>query len=101
MPIYVLYWLVKGIFNPTYREGLGQRFGVGFPNCEKGTIWLHAVSVGEVQASVPLVRILLSNFPDRNILITTVTPTGACTELKSCLVMVFYIVISPLKRLMQ
>ena len=77
MPIYVLYWLIKGIFNPTYREGLRQRFGIGFPNCGKGAIWLHAVSVGEVQASVPLVHILLSNFPDRNILITTVTPTGA------------------------
>ena len=38
---------------------------------------MHAVSVGEVQASVPLVRQLADRFPHRSLLITTVTPTGA------------------------
>ena len=42
-----------------------------------GCIWLHAVSVGEVQAAVPLIRALMEKFPHRHILVTTVTPTGA------------------------
>jgi len=35
------------------------------------------VSVGEVQAAVPLIRALAIQFPDRKLLVTTVTPTGA------------------------
>jgi 3-deoxy-D-manno-octulosonic-acid transferase len=35
------------------------------------------VSVGEVQASAPLVRALISRHPDRSVVMTTVTPTGA------------------------
>jgi 3-deoxy-D-manno-octulosonic-acid transferase len=40
-------------------------------------IWIHAVSVGEVQAAVPLVRALLEKFPEHSLLLTTVTPTGS------------------------
>jgi 3-deoxy-D-manno-octulosonic-acid transferase len=77
LPVYALYWIVRGLTNRTYWDRVGQRFGVGFPTLKDGSIWVHAVSVGEVQASAPLVRALQSRFPDRQILITTVTPTGA------------------------
>ena len=70
------YWLVRGIGNRSYLENLGQRFGFGFPKFDR-CIWVHAVSVGEVQASAPLIRALKKRFPDRQLLITTVTPTGA------------------------
>lgn len=70
------YWLVRGIGNRTYLENLGQRFGFGFPKINR-CIWVHAVSVGEVQASAPMIRALKERFPDRELLITTVTPTGA------------------------
>ena len=40
-------------------------------------IWIHAVSVGEVQAAVPLIKALAKQFADRRLLVTTVTPTGA------------------------
>lgn len=70
------YWVVRGIGNRTYFDRLGQRFGLGFPQIDR-CIWLHAVSVGEVQAAAPLVRALKVRFPDRQLLITTVTPTGA------------------------
>ena len=43
----------------------------------EGSIWIHAVSVGEVQATIPLVLALQDRFPERQLLITTVTPTGA------------------------
>lgn len=76
-PIYGLYWLFRGLTNRSYWDRLGQRFGFGYPNISSGCIWLHAVSVGEVQASAPLIRALARLFPEKQILVTTVTPTGA------------------------
>jgi len=73
---FACYWIVRGLGNRTYFDRLGQRFGFGFPSIER-CIWVHAVSVGEVQAAVPLIRALATRFPDRSLLITTVTPTGA------------------------
>ena len=72
----VVYWLVRGLANRSYFDRLGQRFGFGFPKLG-GCIWIHAVSVGEVQASLPLIRVLRERFPKRRLLVTTVTPTGA------------------------
>lgn len=71
-----IYWLVRGIGNRAYIRNVGQRFGFGFPKIDS-CIWLHAVSVGEVQAAAPLIRSLRERFPERHLLITTVTPTGA------------------------
>jgi 3-deoxy-D-manno-octulosonic-acid transferase len=71
-----VYWLVRAIGNSSYRQGFGQRFGFGYPKFSR-CIWIHAVSVGEVQAAAPLIRQVSKQFPDRQLLITTVTPTGA------------------------
>ncbi len=70
------YWVFRGVVNRSYWDNLSQRFGFGFPKIER-CVWLHAVSVGEVQAAVPLIRNLMQQFPERDILVTTVTPTGA------------------------
>lgn len=75
-PVYGLYWIFRGITSRDYWVDLGQRFGFGCPQLTDGCIWIHAVSVGEVQASEPLVKSLATRFPDRQLLITTVTPTG-------------------------
>lgn len=77
LPVYALYWFFRGLVNRAYWDRFGQRFGVGFPKIGQGCFWLHAVSVGEVQASIPLVRALMRRYPDRPLLMTTVTPTGA------------------------
>ena len=77
MPVYAVYWMVRGLGNRGYRDRLGQRFGFGYPLMTGGSIWIHAVSVGEVQAAVPLINSLAKQFPDRRLLVTTVTPTGA------------------------
>ncbi len=56
-----------------------QRFGNVLPDvCPKsaGCIWLHAVSVGEVLAALPLARRLKETFPERALLVSTVTVTG-------------------------
>jgi len=70
------YLLVRALLNRSYRNRAGQRFGIGYPQLDR-CIWIHAVSVGEVQAAVPLVRAIAKRFPNHNMLITTVTPTGA------------------------
>jgi len=73
---YAFYWLIKGIGNRSYVDRLSQRFGFGFPKVDR-CIWVHAVSVGEVQAAVPLINTLIDRFPDQQLVVTTVTPTGA------------------------
>ena len=74
-PIALLMHLWRGLRDPSYRERLGERFGYG-PQLPGQTIWIHAVSVGEVQAAEPLVRQLLVRHPRYTLLLTTVTPTG-------------------------
>ncbi|HWM27697.1 MAG TPA: 3-deoxy-D-manno-octulosonic acid transferase, partial [Woeseiaceae bacterium] len=77
LPVYAFYWIFRGVVNRAYWDRFSQRFGLGFPQIEQGSFWIHAVSVGEVQASIPLVRALARQFVDRQLLVTTVTPTGA------------------------
>lgn len=54
-----------------------ERLGAISPAVGERVIWLHAVSVGEVQAAVPLMQVLLDGYPEYSLLVTTVTPTGA------------------------
>ena len=57
------------------RKELRQR--MGFIRLQlKKSIWIHAASVGEVNAVKPLVLKLLGIFPDRRIVVTTMTATG-------------------------
>src|SRR5688572_1203315 len=78
------YFAVKSLCARKYRAGLRQRFGHVPPDVMaafKGArpLWLHAVSVGEVIAAVPLVGALRHRFPQLPILVSTVTETGQAT----------------------
>jgi len=72
-------WL-RGRREPGYRSGIGERFGrykaspVGAP-----LVWLHAVSVGETRAALPLVQRLSASYPAATILLTHMTATGRDT----------------------
>lgn len=77
MPVVILRLAWRGIRAPDYWRRWPERFGRIAPALGKQVIWIHAVSVGEVMAAEPLVRILLEQRPDYSILITTVTPTGS------------------------
>jgi 3-deoxy-D-manno-octulosonic-acid transferase len=77
LPFLVLFWFAKSLLNKSYLDRLTQRFGFGYPKLKSGSIWIHAVSVGEVQASIPLVNELKQHYPYKEIIITTVTPTGS------------------------
>jgi 3-deoxy-D-manno-octulosonic-acid transferase len=69
--------LWRGLRDPAYRERRSERFGFGKPIASEQSIWVHAVSVGEVQAAAGLIRELLARYPQRQLVITTGTPTGA------------------------
>lgn len=62
---------------PKFRAGFFQKMGAYSLNLPKRkTIWLHAVSVGEVNAVEKLVKQLKVRFSDYNIVLSTVTKTG-------------------------
>jgi 3-deoxy-D-manno-octulosonic-acid transferase len=67
----------KSIWQPDYRGRLAQRLGFIDSQPTPGSLWLHAVSVGEVQAAAGLIRALRQRFPDVAVVVSTVTPTGA------------------------
>jgi 3-deoxy-D-manno-octulosonic-acid transferase len=60
-----------------YRSGWAQRFGrIARKYPEKKCIWLHAVSVGEVNATKTIVEELEKRFGDFEIVISSTTDTG-------------------------
>lgn len=54
-----------------------QRLGLYRSPTRRRVLWLHAASVGEVNAVLPLVKELLKNQPEQPLLLTTTTPSGA------------------------
>ena len=79
-PLLALRLFLRASRNRRYFERLGQRFGFGLEQVvesQGGTIWIHAVSVGEVNAAVPLARHFLETYPEFPVVITTMTPTGS------------------------
>lgn len=69
-----LWWRSRRL--PAYRNRLGERLGHYSVQLEK-CIWVHAVSMGETIAAIPLVKSLQATYPDIPIVMTTMTPTGA------------------------
>ena len=71
-----LFW--RGLRNSAYWRRIGERFGLGSRiAAPRGCVWIHAVSVGEVQAAAPIVKALKSLHADEIIVVTSTTPTGA------------------------
>ncbi len=75
-PLIYLYFISRGIKDRRYWRDLGQRLGFAPLNTDNELIHLHCASVGETRAALPLVRKLLSHFPEHHLLISTTTPTG-------------------------
>ncbi len=77
VPWIVLRLLLRAWRNPAYLRRWPERFGFIDRLVAAPRIWLHAVSVGETRAAVPLVSALQQAYPDHRVLITTMTPTGS------------------------
>jgi 3-deoxy-D-manno-octulosonic-acid transferase len=75
-PIVSAMLLWRGVRDRSYWRNFSERFGFGAPPAAQG-VWLHAVSVGEVQACAPLVSALYRRHPQLPLTVTTFTPTGA------------------------
>ena len=92
--VYFLYNLLLLLSSPVYigrvlwkNGGFKERFGIlalnrtcsgmgQAQNQNKKIIWIHAVSVGEVIASKPLISLLNKELPNYAVVLSTVTKTG-------------------------
>lgn len=76
LPKFLWQWCILG----KYRETIKQRFGFELPSIKpeagQKLLWIHAVSMGETRAVIPLYRRFRAQFPDLKIVISTTTETG-------------------------
>lgn len=78
-PILRYYLRKRAKKNADYSLYWNERFGVPYDNPVKNAVWIHAVSVGETRAAMPLIDTLQKRLPETSFLITQTTPTGRKT----------------------
>src|SRR5436190_12180903 len=71
-------FIFDAIFKGKYAAGFKQRLGFvpAFDPHGRKVIWLHCVSVGEVNAARPLAIKLKQDFPEKALVVSTTTRTG-------------------------
>src|SRR5437868_723670 len=69
--------LWRGLRNRIYWQHLPERFGYGSLRTRAPCIWVHASSVGEMQASLALLRALQRQYPKTPLVLSTATAPGA------------------------
>jgi 3-deoxy-D-manno-octulosonic-acid transferase len=77
VPVTVYHLIWRGFRQPASLQRWGERYGVYRTPPTDPVTWVHAVSVGEVNAAAPLVDALLARHPGERLLVTTITPTGS------------------------
>ncbi len=77
LPLVLINLALKAWRLPAYRQRWQERLGFYNKTASPGVIWLHACSVGEVEASIPLIGKLQERYPTIPCLVTTTTPTGS------------------------
>jgi 3-deoxy-D-manno-octulosonic-acid transferase len=70
------FFFIRSLFQNRFRKALIQRMGFWGNPSLRSPIWAHAASVGEVLCSIPLLKRIKKDFPDREIFLTTMTSTG-------------------------
>lgn len=75
------YFLLRLLTQKRRRYGLGEKFGfIGSDKLSRLTgnsvVWIHAVSVGETKAAIPLIKRLKAKQPEVKVLFSTITKTG-------------------------
>ena len=76
-PLVMLRLLARALRDRRYFDRVYERLGFVGKRPPSGGVWIHAVSVGEVNAAAPLVEHLLKTYPHQPVTVTTMTPTGA------------------------
>ncbi len=77
MPLFVLRMLARGMRYGDYHLRWRERFGLFPKPAFTKSLWVHAVSLGEVNAAEPLIEALMQAYPQHRLVVTTVTPTGS------------------------
>jgi len=80
-----VYLLLRGLRDPNYTSTLRERFGDVTPLWQQtvsASIWLHAVSVGEILAAVPLIEEIRKRTPTTPVFVSTTTLAGRETAEK-------------------
>lgn len=72
----VLFRAARPFLEKKYDEGNDQRFGYYSDDIPKNALWIHAVSVGEVQSAYPLLKEIRKENEQLPILLSTITKTG-------------------------
>jgi 3-deoxy-D-manno-octulosonic-acid transferase len=80
LPFTPLKLLWRARKQPEYLAHWRERYGFYAQKLTKPVIWLHCVSVGETRAAEPLVKTLMTRYPNHQILLTHTTPTGRATS---------------------
>ena len=77
VPVTVYHLIWRGFRQAAYFQRWNERYAVYGDAPHAATVWVHAVSVGEVNAAAPLVNALRAQRPGLRLLVTTITPTGS------------------------
>ena len=77
VPVTVYHLIWRGFRQREYFQRWNERYAAYGDAPHAATVWVHAVSVGEVNAAAPLVDALRATRPDLRLLVTTITPTGS------------------------
>jgi len=80
-PFLALLMIVAAASAQKYRSGLAQKLGFVSSSVTRRLsgsrpVWIHAVSVGEVMATIPLLQEMKERYPRQTIVLSTVTATG-------------------------
>ena len=75
----VLIMLFPFLYPLKNRVRLHERLGIGLPSLGQASekrLWVHALSVGEVLSSIPLLEALKKEYPSRELVLSVKTTTG-------------------------
>lgn len=76
-PVILFRLASRGLRYHDYFSRWKERFGFFPAPGFKDSLWVHAVSVGEVNAALPLIEALMERYADAPCVVTTITPTGS------------------------
>ncbi len=102
LPVCAPLLLAMALITPRYRGRILARLGFGAKNrinqssAEQMTIWIHALSVGEVTSAAPLLQGIRKKYPSSRIIFTVSTRSGETIARKLLTGLADYIIPSPL-----
>lgn len=79
--VLIPWFVLRGLRHGKVRRGIRERLGLYAadrltPLAGRKVIWVHAVSVGETRAAIPLLRALKAAYPQSALVLSNVTETG-------------------------